>query len=52
MYSTIIIECQTKNSELNCECCIARRVCSMTGQMKRKLETPQLELVVLPIQTH
>jgi hypothetical protein len=38
MYSTIIMECQTKKTNLNCENCIAHKMCNMQEKLNSQLE--------------
>jgi hypothetical protein len=38
MYSTIIVECQTKTVNLNCEDCIAHKTCILQEKKDNPLE--------------
>jgi hypothetical protein len=49
MYSSIILDCQTKKTNFSCEDCIAYKTCkirSKTGQAENKKENAELQIMV------
>ena len=52
MYHTIIIDCQTKTAETNCEDCIAYKTCTIQRKKEKENLADHIEFKVLPIPSH
>ncbi|MCW4009632.1 MAG: hypothetical protein NWF05_03310 [Candidatus Bathyarchaeota archaeon] len=52
MYHTIIIECQTRNGNLNCEDCAAYKTCRLQKKLQSSEIEQHVELEEFPVQCH